>query len=297
MENFTYNFDIVALDVSLTNAGIAWLRHHDKTITLRLVSSSSDNNEQRKLEMVERLKTVIGGLLDINKRTNIRTVFVIESFTDTLIKNDRTGSAILIRGIVDELTQYIRGIGANASVHHVLPWSWKKWFGLPSKVSTNVSQLYSIARNEGHDLMKQMSVKTVSLLTKRNPSNAAIGFVNNNKYIPTQLQNYTIKMHTTTRKDGITLDSDDLAEALLILIAFSHIIPTNNHALLSVDYYNTFNFERALLNPKNYNDMRVSHTTKEGHARYGSLSNLLQRAGVRVSNHSLFHHIVNDNRI
>lgn len=294
MENFS--FDIVALDVSLTNAGISWLKHRDRTITLRLVNSSSNNNEQRKVEMVERLKTVIGGLLDINKRANIRTVFVIESFTDTLIKNDRTGSATLIREVVDELTHYIRKAKANASVHHILPWSWKKWFGLPSQVSTNVSQLYSIARNEGHDIMKQMSVGAVSLLTKPNPSNAVICFVNN-KYIPTQLQNYTIQIHKTTRRDGITLDSDDLAESLLILIAFSHIIPTNERALLSVDYYNIFNFERALLNPKNYNNMRVSHTTKEGHARYGSLCNLLQRAGVRVSNYSLFNHIVNDDRI
>ena len=240
---------LIALDISLSKTGTAYC--FNDNIELDVLKN---NNGLDLYKMYNNIRAYI----DFNTFgvDCDDVIFIIEGFTQSIINNDRTGSAKDLLTLVNKVEEYIKKSGFE--VVKIMPWVWRSVFNLPTKVEAYCDDFKYIARSEGHDLLKGMSVELVRLLVKH--------FENNkNKKLPT-VTGYNV------------LENDeDKCEALLILLAFKTLggVVDNDET-----YVNVFHVEHCM-----YFDL-VAMTKKEN----GEVVNTYNpiNKGFRYSDFSVF---------
>lgn len=146
---------IISLDISSTNTGIV-IMCNDKII----------NHGQIKNNQHENMANLLTSVLDVYKKTADQqcadVVIVLETFTDTIHKNNRVGNSYQRVAIVEVVKSFARN--NKIQVFEFLPWSWRYHFDLPTKVVSpnNNFKLKDMAKNLGHDILKRESLLYVT---------------------------------------------------------------------------------------------------------------------------------------
>lgn len=200
----------IAFDISLSKTGAAY--YYAKKIELDIIKNNNGID-------CDTMYLQIKEYIDINTLgfNSDDFVFIIEGFTKSIIRNDRTGSASELIRLIDKVKDYIKSLGFE--VFDIMPWVWRSFYNLPTMVGAYDEGYKVVARTEGHDLLKGMSIILARLLVDH--------FNKGNSY------------------DIIGFDEqdEDKAEALLILLAYktSGGIFDNEEV-----YVNMFHVERCI---------------------------------------------------
>ena len=196
---------IISLDISKKSTGLATYYNgvvHTETLT----------GYDMAAVVIER----VGSYIDRVPTTEQKPVVVVEWYSETLTRNDRTNTAEELKRLVSTISQelqYKKGV----PVVRFMPWSWRKVFELPTNVKADgqLVKYQMVARTIGHDILKRQSVDLVR---------------NNQKQF------------------GLIRDitSDDEAEAVLLVHAFLSlgIREVHNSMLEDSTYYKTHQLTR-----------------------------------------------------
>lgn len=184
----------IGVDLSTTSTGYVIYNVADNKILFSTVlkpQAGLDNGDMISV-VSKRLNMDVNRARQLNKRVTV----VVEDYTDTMNHNDRSGVASTIVGMKDELLAILRV--NNVDVATAVPWSWRRVYGLHTKVDHPDVKHGKVARILGHDILKAES----------------LSYVNNEL--------------------GFDLLEDDIADALLIALSF---VKTGNK-LQNAQYYN-----------------------------------------------------------
>lgn len=194
---------VIGLDISTTKTGYAIIK--DNEVIHTAVIKSTDANNMASLI----IQTLNKALYNINQPQQQLTV-VIESYTETIYKNDRAGIAGDIVHIKQTVTHHLQS--QHITVATVLPWSWRRHYHLPTRVrAENTASAYSsrLARSCGHNILKDLSIQYV--------------------------RDHYQELGMTA--DQLTGETNDEAEAILIAQSYNHTRILNNTASYINTYY------------------------------------------------------------
>lgn len=222
-----HNFDktktlVIAIDPSTTSTGYAvYDGGVDAIISTATITQPHDlpistRYDRMRAGVWERMREDIHKADEAGKKI----IWVVESYPGTLGYVDRTNSAWYIQQLSDTILTL-----ARLQDDYVIPthtWSWRHLHGLPTSCDATTPDMLigvpevadeedhhmaylSIAHKRGHDLLKALSVAKLEHLQQLNPD----------RYL------------------GVTDDSDDVAEAVLMALA---VADGNNYNMTSNAY-------------------------------------------------------------
>ena len=142
---------IISLDISKKSTGLATYYNgvvHTETLTGYDMAGV----------VIER----VGAYVDAVPEHEKKPVVVVEWYSDSLTKNDRTNTANELKKLAETITQELyhkKGVG----IVGFMPWSWRKVFNLPTLVKADGQSVkyQMVARTIGHDILKRQSVDLV----------------------------------------------------------------------------------------------------------------------------------------
>ena len=147
----------IGLDVSIHETGVSVMKG-DSVIHTDVISCSD------KYQMLDAIQNKINKAMFNIKDTN-NLVVVIEDYTETMLANDRTNRAsdlILLKNkIIEKLSV------SNITIAKVLPWSWRKCYGLSTRVLPIRQVDWKLARSCGHNILKDESISLMKRYHER----------------------------------------------------------------------------------------------------------------------------------
>lgn len=142
---------VIGLDVSLHQTGYAVLK--DGKVLYTAALKGDGDGDKMLASIIDKIKRAVA---NVGKD---ELVVAIEDYTKTLTSNDRTigtagKMAILKDTVVGQLMAH------NVSVAKYVTWSWRRHYGLPTRVSSIDSDPWAIkwSRIVGHNALKQSAV-------------------------------------------------------------------------------------------------------------------------------------------
>lgn len=145
----------IGLDISLHQTGYAVLNDGRVIYTEAL---KGDGNSNKMFEnIINKIRRAVSNVGKDNM------VVVIEDYTKTLTSNDRTiGTADKMKNLKDTVVNEL--MAHNVHVAKYVTWSWRRHYGLPTRVSSINSDPWSIkwSRIVGHNALKQSAVNMLA---------------------------------------------------------------------------------------------------------------------------------------
>lgn len=200
---------VIALDISTTSTGYALWESQSGCIQAMYTIKPMQGQT-----MYTAVTAVLNTDLMNAYRLGYATTVVVENYTSTLVNNDRSGVANHIIALKNSIVNYIITTRL-ARLAAALPWSWRKVYGLPTKVIGETPKWSRVAKVLGHDILKQNSVNHLNKMISEG--------------------------HVRVPNNKIGNINDDEAEAVLILESF---LITKNYNQDS-DYYNAHTITAA----------------------------------------------------
>lgn len=145
----------IGLDISLHQTGYAVL-NGGKVVYTEALKGNGDSNKMFN-NIIDKIRRAV---LNVGKDN---MVVVIEDYTKTLASNDRTiGTAGKMKNLKDSVVNEL--MAHNVKVAKYVTWSWRRHYGLPTRVSSIDSDPWSIkwSRIVGHNALKQSAVNILA---------------------------------------------------------------------------------------------------------------------------------------
>ena len=101
-------------------------------------------------------KALLVQLERAHRFSNERVVFVIEAFSESMDRCDKTNFSGFIVYYVEELIRFARDV-LGLEVIRAYTWGWRRPFELPTQVKAREAQNMEKAKNYGHDYLKIFS--------------------------------------------------------------------------------------------------------------------------------------------
>ena len=146
----------IGLDVSLHSTGFAVFKNDDVIHTSVLDGSCVD----MLTTVITKLNTAFSNVGDSNNIT-----VVVEDYTDSILSADRTNTASSLIGLKDSIVGFVKSKCVNVSL--VLPWSWRKCYGLSTRVLPRLEVDWKLSRACGHNILKDESIALMQRNYKR----------------------------------------------------------------------------------------------------------------------------------
>ena len=138
----------IGLDVSIHETGVSVMKG-DSVIHTDVISCGD------KYQMLDAIKKKINKAMSNIKDVN-NLVVVIEDYTETMLSNDRTNRASDLISLKNKIIETLSGL--DITVARVLPWAWRKCYGLSTRVLPVRQVDWKLARSCGHNILKDESI-------------------------------------------------------------------------------------------------------------------------------------------
>ena len=141
----------IGLDISLHQTGYAVL-NGGRVVYAEALKGDGDSNKMFN-NIINKIRRAVSNVGKDNM------VVVIEDYTKTLTSNDRTiGTAGKMKNLKDMVANEL--MTHNVHVAKYVTWSWRRHYGLPTRVSSIDNTPWSIkwSRIVGHNALKQSAV-------------------------------------------------------------------------------------------------------------------------------------------
>lgn len=145
----------IGLDISLHQTGYAVL-NDSRVVYTEALKGDGDSNKMFD-NIINKIRRAV---LNVGKDN---MVVVIEDYTKTLTSNDRTiGTAGKMKTLKDTVVNEL--MSHNVHVAKYVTWSWRRHYGLPTRVLSINSDPWSIkwSRIVGHNALKQSAVNMLA---------------------------------------------------------------------------------------------------------------------------------------
>ena len=138
----------IGLDVSIHETGVSVMKG-DSVIHTDVISCGD------KYQMLDAIQNKINkAMFNIKDANNL--VVVIEDYTETMLSNDRTNRAFDLISLKNKIIEKLSCLGIT--VARVLPWAWRKCYGLSTRVLPVRQVDWKLARSCGHNILKDESI-------------------------------------------------------------------------------------------------------------------------------------------
>lgn len=145
----------IGLDISLHQTGYAVL-NGGRVVYTEALKGDGDSNKMFD-NIINKIRRAVSNVGKDNM------VVVIEDYTKTLTSNDRTiGTAGKMKTLKDTVVNEL--MTHNVHVAKYVTWSWRRHYGLPTRVSSIDNTPWSIkwSRIVGHNALKQSAVNMLA---------------------------------------------------------------------------------------------------------------------------------------